>query len=234
MSVHGPVPGPEAASEETARIGRYGHDYSDSKAEQEEIVQSAHDRGDLQVIILRPTIVYGPQSHFVLQVMQQSRDGLVTVFDDGAGICNAIYIDDVCRAIDASLVSTEAIGQAMFINGDQNISWGEFIKAFALMIDPPPAIVNLSSAEALKYWAAHPSIQINTFLDRVMLKLKRLGAPQPLSAPWPPLGRVQRETFPVFFANDKAKQLLGWCPRVDFSSGVARTREWLTSEDYLA
>lgn len=234
MSVHGPVPGPEAAREETARIGRYDHDYSDSKAEQEEIVQAAHNRGDLQAVILRPTVVYGPQSHFVMQVVQQARNGSVTLFDDGVGICNAVYVDDVCNAIDASLVRTDAIGQAMFINGDQPVSWGEFIKAFASMVEPAPRLLNLSSAEALSYWAAHPPVQVNSLIGRVGLKLKRLTGWRPPVAPWPPLGRVQRETFPISFTNDKAKQLLDWVPKVDFPRGVALTRTWLDSAGYLA
>jgi nucleoside-diphosphate-sugar epimerase len=234
MSVHGPVPGPEAAREETARIERYDHEYSDSKAEQEEIVQAAHDRGDLQAVILRPTVVYGPHSHFVLQVLQQARNGSVTLFDDGVGICNAVYVDDVCNAIDASLVRTQAIGQAMFINGDRTVSWGEFIKAFASMVEPAPSFANLSSAEALSYWAAHRPVQVNSLIGRVGLKLKRLTGWQPPVAPWPPLGRVQRETFPISFTNDKAKHLLDWKPEVDFSRGVAMTRTWLNSAGYLA
>lgn len=234
MSVHGPTPGPEAAREATARIGRYDHDYSDSKAEQEEIVQAAHDRGDLHVVILRPTVVYGPGSHFVLQVVQQARNGSVTMFDNGAGICNAVYVDDVCDAIDASLVRDEALGEAMFINADRTVSWGEFINAFASMVEPVPGFVNLSSADALSYWAANPPVQINSVLDRVGLKLKRLTGWQPPTSPWPPASRVLRETFPISFTNDKAKQLLDWTPQVDFPRGVALTRTWLNSAGYLA
>jgi nucleoside-diphosphate-sugar epimerase len=234
MSVHGPVPGPEAAREETARIGRYNHDYSDSKAEQEEYVQAAHDRGDLQVVILRPTVVYGPNSHFVMQVVQQAREGLVTLFDNGAGICNAVYVDDVCNAIDAALVHSEALGQAMFINGDRTVSWGEFIMAFAGTVEPAPRFASLSSAEALRYWAAHPPVQVNGLVGRIGMKLRKMAGWQPPVAPWPPLGRVQRETFPIAFTNDKAKRLLGWTPEVDFPQGVAMTRRWLACAGHLA
>lgn len=234
MAVHGPAPGPEAAREDTARIGRYNHDYSDSKAEQEEIVQAAHARGDLKVVILRPTVVYGPASHFVLQIMREARTGAVTMFDQGSGICNPVYIDDVCDAINAALVSGDALGEAMFINGDHNVSWGEFIQTFAALRSPAPAMRSLPSAEALLYWAEHPPVQVISLMGRVALKIKRLAGWQPPVAPWPPLGRVQRETFPIAFTNDKAKQLLGWAPQVDFVQGVARTRAWLDTAGYLA
>jgi len=234
MSVHGPVPGPEAAREETARIGRYDHDYSDSKAEQEEIVQAAFDRGDLAGVILRPTVVYGPRGHFVLQVVEQALAGEVTLFDQGRGICNAVYVDDVCDAIDAALTRDEALGQAMFINADQAVSWGEFIRAFAGLVEPAPRYVDLASAEALRYWAEHPPLQVGGLLPRVANKLRRMAGWRPPVAPWPPLGRVMRETFPVAFANDRAKRLLGWAPRVDFAQGAALTAQWLRAEGPLA
>lgn len=234
MSVHGPVPGPEAAREETARIGRYDNDYCNSKAEQEEYVQAASDRGDLPVVILRPTVVYGPGAHFVQQVIEQARAGEVSLFDGGRGICNAVYVDDVCRAIDAALTHDEALGQAMFINADRTVSWGDFIQAFAAMVEPTPRLVDLSSAEASRYWAANPPVQVHGLLPRIANKLKRLGGWRPPVAPWPPLGRVERETFPIAFSNDKARRLLGWAPQVDFEQGVLLTREWLVATGSVA
>ncbi|KQY81390.1 NAD(P)-dependent oxidoreductase [Pelomonas sp. Root1444] len=234
MSVHGPAPGIEAAREETARIGRYGNEYSDSKAEQEEIVQAAIDRGDLRAVILRPTVVYGLGGHFELQVIQQARAGEVTMFDDGAGVCNVVYVDDVCDAIDAALVSQDALGQAMFINADRAVSWGEFIRRFAAMVEPPPRLKSLSSAEAKRYWAEHPPEPLGGLHKRLLRKLKRLGGWRPPVAPWPPEGRVLRETFPITFSNDKAKRLLGWAPRVDFEQGVMLTHEWLRAAGHLS
>lgn len=234
MSVHGPAPGPEAATEATATISRYGHEYSDIKAEIEQIVQAAHDRGDLQVVILRPTVVYGPRGHFVMQIIDEARTGKVTRFDGGNGICNAVYVDDVCDAIDAALVRPQAIGEAMFVNGDAPVTWGDFITAFATMVDPEPTWVDLSSEEALRWWSTHPAPRVNGFADRVRLKLKRLAGWRPPPAPWPPEGRVLRETFRVTFDNSKAKRLLGWSPQVDFQAGIALTRSWLMQEGLLS
>ncbi|MFL6710718.1 MAG: NAD-dependent epimerase/dehydratase family protein [Massilia sp.] len=234
MSVHGPVPGPEASREDTARIGRYDHDYSDSKAEQEEIVKAAHGRGDLEVVILRPTIVYGPGSHFVRQIIAQARDGKVSLFDRGQGICNAVFVDDLCTAIDKALISRDAVGEAMFINGNEELSWQQFIKEFACMVAPTPEFINLSSDEARRYWAAHPPAPAPSLGERIRMKLKRLGGWTPEVAPWPALGRVERETFPIFFTNDKAKRLLDWAPQTDFSKGKALTRQWLDQSGMLA
>jgi nucleoside-diphosphate-sugar epimerase len=234
MSVHGPAPGPEAAREETAVIGRHDHEYSDSKAEQEEIVQAAHDRGDLPVVILRPTVVYGLGGHFEQQVIAQARSGVVTLFDGGSGVCNAVFVDDVCDAIDAALQRPQALGQAMFINADRAITWGEFIRTFAAMVEPAPRFDDLDAAEALAWWRAHPPLVVKGLAGRVRLKLKRLAGWRPPVAPWPAEGRVLRETFPITFANEKAKRLLGWAPQVDFARGAELTRAWLQAHGRLA
>lgn len=233
MSVHGPEPDISAAREDTARIGRYGNDYSDSKAEQEEIVQAAIDRGDLAAVILRPTVVYGLGGHFEMQVISQAQAGEVLLFDEGRGVCNAVFVDDVCEAIEAALVRDEALGQAMFVNADQSVTWGEFIRSFAAMVEPAPRFVPVASADARRYWAEHPPEPIGGLATRVVRKLKRMAGWQPPKAPWPPLGRVQRETFPITFSNDKAKRLLGWSPQVDFEQGVALSRDWLQARGHL-
>ncbi|MGQ3050469.1 MAG: NAD-dependent epimerase/dehydratase family protein [Roseateles sp.] len=233
MSVHGPRPGAEAAREDTARIGRYGEGYSDSKAEQEEIVQAAINRGDLHAVILRPTVVYGLGGHFERQVIRQAQAGEVTLFDEGRGVCNVVFVDDVCDAIEAALVSDAALGQAMFINADRPVSWGEFIRGFASMVEPAPRFVSLSSADAEAYWAAHPPEPVGGLPTRLFRKLRRLAGWRSPVAPWPPLGRVQRETFPITFANEKAKRLLDWSPRVDFAQGLRLSRDWLCAEGVL-
>lgn len=235
MSVHGPVPGPEAAHEDTARIGRYDHDYSDSKAEQEEIVQAAADRGDLPVVILRPTVVYGPGGHFVRQIVEQARAGEVTLFDGGRGVCNAVHVDDVCAAIEQALVSEAALGQALFINADEALRWGEFIRAFAGLVTPAPRFVELSSAEALRYWAEHPPRPpASGLLPRVLRKIGSLARGPAPAAPFPPPGRVMRETFPIAFSNEKARRLLGWAPAVSFEAGVASCLPWLRAQGLVS
>src|SRR5207248_3873232 len=107
-------------------------------------VQAAVRTG-LPAVILRPTVVFGPYSPFVVQVISAARSGTVSLIDGGCGICNAVYIDDVCDALYAAIQTDAAIGEAMFINADHAISWKEFAVAFAKLIEPHPAIVDISS-----------------------------------------------------------------------------------------
>jgi nucleoside-diphosphate-sugar epimerase len=235
MSVHGPAPAAEAAREATAVIGRYDDAYCNAKAEEEEIVQRAMDRGTLPAVILRPTVVYGPDSPFVKQVVAEARTGTVTVFDDGSGLCNAVYVDDVCSAIHAALVQQPAMGHAMFINADRAVTWREFIMTFANLVQPAPHVKNLSSTEALAWWAANPRALASPsggLLGRVTRKVANMVS-APVNPPFPPPGRVMRETVRVEFVNEQAKRLLDWSPKVSFAAGASATQQWLQTTDLL-
>jgi nucleoside-diphosphate-sugar epimerase len=155
IAVHGPDPGPEAAHEETARIGRYpGYEYSNLKAGAEMVVQRAIGDG-LPAVILRPTIVYGPYGPFVTSIVDAARlRGVFTMLDEGRGICNAVYVDDVCDAILAAIHTTQGVGSAFFVTADNAVAWREFNLAFAQMVEPNPRIVSVGSEDVRQYWAS--------------------------------------------------------------------------------
>jgi len=155
IAVHGANPGPECAREETAPIRHYpGQEYSNMKAAAERAVQEAMVAG-LRAVILRPTIVYGPYGPFVTSIVDTARDQrTITLLDEGRGICNAVYVDDVCDAILAAIESEHALGHAFFVTADRAVTWREFNLAFAEMVVPPPRIVSVDSDEARRRWTS--------------------------------------------------------------------------------
>src|SRR5690606_29067558 len=113
MAVHGPSPAAPVLTEANAPIRRWGEAYSDAKAAAEAVVAAAGRRGSLETVILRPTIVYGPCSFFVTPIIHDARAEAISLIDGGRGICNAVYVDDVCEAIRAALDRDDAIGSAL-------------------------------------------------------------------------------------------------------------------------
>jgi nucleoside-diphosphate-sugar epimerase len=154
MAVHGPTPAPAVLTESTASIKRWGEGYSDAKAAAEAVVAKARKRGALETVILRPTIVYGPYSFFVTPIVQDARAGKISLVDGGRGICNAVYVDDVCEAIMAAIDRDEAVGAALLINGDDRLSWGDFITRFAGMVEGAKTLHDHSLDQIAAYWKA--------------------------------------------------------------------------------
>ena len=151
VAVHGPFPAGNASSEETALIERSsGDSYCDAKAAVELAVQRAALRRKLPAVIIRPTIVYGPYSPFVLQVVRSAQHGEVVLIDNGQHVCNAVYVDDVCDAIWSGLqVHDPTYGKAYFITANQAVSWADFNLTFARMVTPELMIHNSDSADVL-------------------------------------------------------------------------------------
>lgn len=170
MAVHGPNPDQRCAREATAVIGHYNERYSDAKARSERLAQQAMDRG-LAGVILRPTIVYGPHSPFVTRIVQDARRGSISLIDQGAGVCNAVYIDDVCDAVYAALHSDRGLGKAVFINADRAVSWRDFNLGFANMVTPAPAVTNFAASDVRAHWESQkPSLRSNAAaLKRLVL-----------------------------------------------------------------
>jgi nucleoside-diphosphate-sugar epimerase len=97
-----------------------------------------------------------------MQVIDSARRGEVSLINNGTGVCNTIYVDDVCDAIRAALTTEKALGQAFFITDDRAATWSEFILTFARMVEPPPSVRELTSQEILNHWAAQqPTLKSN-------------------------------------------------------------------------
>ena len=154
MAVHGPSPKLDVLTEATAPIQRWNEAYSDAKAASEAVVVAAGKLGALETVVLRPTIVYGPYSFFVTPIVQDARAGRISLIDGGRGICNAVYVDDVCEAIMAALERDDAVGAAFLINGDTRMTWGDFITTFAGMVEGEKTLHDYSLDEIARYWQA--------------------------------------------------------------------------------
>ncbi len=272
MAVYGPSPRTPLVTEDTTPIERWNEAYSDAKAAAEAVVRAAGKRGALSTVILRPTIVYGPFSFFVTPIVHDARQGKISLIDGGRGLCNAVYVDDVCESVVAAIHRDDAVGAIVQINGDTRITWRDFITTFADMVEGEKTVHDHSLDEISAHWRAQrptardsvtaalrlmgsPTFhaQLGTIppvgkvlrgakelLSRritperkMMLKRRLQGRSNPAAVPeirpvrMPSEGRVVREAYRAWVANDLAKARLGWAPAHSFELGAQRTRDWL-------
>jgi nucleoside-diphosphate-sugar epimerase len=153
-AVYGLKPPPNAATEE-ARPHRTGNDYSDHKLAAERIVQHFMSRG-LPAVVLRPCIVIGPYSHWSVGIVNQLRQGTYLLIDQGAGLCNTTYVDNLVDAMWLAVEKPQAVGQIFTITDGERVTWGELIRAHARMLGKEPRFENVSSAEVGRYYDSQP------------------------------------------------------------------------------
>jgi len=220
MAVHGPSPKLQVLSESTAPIKRWGEAYSDAKAAAEASVAAAGKRGALATVILRPTIVYGPYSFFVTPIAHDARAGKISLIDGGRGVCNAVYVDDVCEAIMAALDRDDAVGAAFLINGDDRITWRDFITTFAGMVEGEKAIHDHSLDEIAAYWQGKRPRTRDSFTAAM-----RLAASPAFHAQLgtiPPVGKLIRGTKELLARRITAEQKMVIKSRVQGRRAAAR------------
>lgn len=192
MAVHGPSPELPVLTERTAPIRRWGEAYSDAKAAGEAVVTAAGRRGILETVVLRPTIVYGPYSFFVTPIVHDARQGFISTVDGGRGICNAVYVDDVCEAIMAGLERDDAVGGAYLLNGDDQLTWGDFITSFAAMVEGEKTVHDHALEDIAAYWRGKRPRARDSLTSA--LRLAASPAFHAQLATIPPVGKLIRGT----------------------------------------
>lgn len=153
LSVYGLWPDDDL--DETAPRRYSGGGYADSKLDAEKIAQKyAKERG-LPLVILQPTIIYGPFGPFwTVDVLARLKRGPVMLINDGEGLCNVVYIDDVVSALLLAAVQREALGETFLISGEQPITWREFYEGYGRMLKTARTI-SVSPSEANQLFAQH-------------------------------------------------------------------------------
>jgi nucleoside-diphosphate-sugar epimerase/predicted dehydrogenase len=128
MYVFGFPAGP-AAVDESFPYRPYGGEYGESKARMEQwCLERAKSSGRTRIAILNPTCVFGPAggAYTTLPVTLASR-GQFCWIEDGRGICNYTYVDNVVAAMLKAATLEAAHGQRFIIN-DGHMPWREFLE----------------------------------------------------------------------------------------------------------
>jgi nucleoside-diphosphate-sugar epimerase len=107
------------------------HNYVQAKRAAESLVLDLHQQKSLPVVVLQPTIVYGPFCRpWTLRPINDLKTGLVPLVNGGNGYCNAVYIDDVVDAMILAATQPDVLGEIFLISGEKPISWKTFYSAF--------------------------------------------------------------------------------------------------------
>lgn len=114
---------------------RWGWDYSDMKLDAENETMLVHRQRGLPVTTLQVAGVYGPWGPvFTIAPLTQLQKGIVGLPNEGRGISNATYVDDVVQALCKACVTKEAIGETFIIKGPGRVTRREFYEHYQTML----------------------------------------------------------------------------------------------------
>jgi nucleoside-diphosphate-sugar epimerase len=109
--------------------------------------------------------------------------------NDGTGICNAVYIDDVVTALCLGATSERAAGERFLISGPEHPTWRAFYAAFERMLGVQ-RMVPMSEAEALALWQRSQrretllSLALQTVRQDAVLRQRMLATREGLVLRW--------------------------------------------------
>jgi nucleoside-diphosphate-sugar epimerase len=252
-SVHGQAPPP--GTDETSPLHtNHVFAYNNAKVRAERALVELRHHGSVELSILRPGIVYGPRSRWVSDIADQLLSESAYLINDGCGICNSIYVDNLIQAIRLALI-VPAADQNVFIVGDrERVTWLDFYQHLAaglgldlsrvVRLSPP----HFEHGFGEQFNGLRSSQPVQAFLPLVPSTLKEAvkGAikaitapprPSPWSLPVKPGPHVTEEFAALHQCSvqlpwSKAQTILGYQPTVSFAEAMQRSLGWLAFSGY--
>jgi nucleoside-diphosphate-sugar epimerase len=212
---------------------------------EQELRKLSQDQG-LDVVILQPTVVYGPQGRaWTDSPVRDLLVGSVVLPNNGNGLCNAVFIDDVCQAAIKALTAVVPPGERFLISGPAPVKWREFFGFYSSMIgggrlvldpaSPRPdvctprgavasmrnGLLGTLAAALLSRMSADTRSALNMIVRRLRASVSR-NVNRPLSR-----AQVALYSSSCNVRIEKARNLLGYSPEFDLKHGMLRTTSYV-------
>ncbi len=182
--------------------------YQITKMMAEEYVLARNAEG-FRTTAIRPCNVYGPGDFMsTYQMFDAIMDGIFGYIGSGASLTCPIYVDDLCAGVLAALDSAGAAGQAIILTDGQKVSWKDYVRVMFDAVGSKKRPVG--TPKSLAYAAA-------------WLMSTGARAVQRQTRPLLTLYPIEQASQDYHFSNEKARELLGFEPRVFHEEGLART-----------
>lgn len=252
-SVHGQAPAP-GTDERTPLHEHHSMAYNNAKVRAEATLRRLSATGSVEVVQLRPSVVYGPRSRWIADTARQLLDGTACLIRDGSALCNGIYVDNLVAAIERALQVPQAAGETFLVGDPAPMTWRAFTQqiadALGVSMETVGSIEPPTFPRSFKAKVADLTAQsaVQKILPLVPGKLKRLT--KLLLANWnePPAGNAWRLPSPTRFTTteeltllqqcqwqlpqQKAQAILGYYPPISSTEGMRRSLQWLKFAGY--
>jgi len=249
-SVHGLTPDP-STTEETPLSDQQLFAYNNAKVRAEKLWAKMRSAGKVEIVGLRPSIVFGPRSRWCSDLASEALKGTAYLLRDGKGICNTIYIDNLIQAIVLAAEAAQVDGHYFLVRDRETVTWIDFYKPIVEACGADiGAIHHVAPPEFRQSWKdrlridslrGSPLVRMaKPLAPRVAIRMTKAAMealPAPAEpSPWPsdrkPRPNITREMAALQQCDwqmpcAKAEKILGYQPLTTFTEGMARSIGWL-------
>ncbi len=203
----------EGGDESLAYPDHYSAPYPETKALAEREVLAANGE-NLRTCALRPHLIWGPGDNQLLPRLIEKNRGRGIRLPAPDKRIDAVYIENAAHAhllaLDALIEGTAAAGSAFFISNDEPMPIEDIMRQLLLAADQTPHIQSISPKLA---W------MLASTIESVWRWTKRRDEP--------PLSRfvVEHLATAHWYQINRAKEILGYQPRISMAQGFDRLRE---------
>jgi nucleoside-diphosphate-sugar epimerase len=213
VGVHGDISHPPAAEDAPLKPGDI---YQVTKLEGERIAREAAEDTEMEVVIVRPTGIYGPGDRRLLKLFRGVARGRFPILGSGKIFYHLTYIDDLVEGFRLCASVPAAAGRTYILAGAEVTTLNELLAIVAEEAHVKPPSMHLP---VWPVWVA------GALCEAVCVPL---GIEPPLYR-----RRVDFFTKSRAFDISRARAELGYAPKVGLHEGVARTLAWYRSNGWL-
>jgi len=213
VGVHGDVEHPPANEDAPLRPGDI---YQVAKLEGERIGREAAARTGIELVIARPSGIYGPADRRLLKLFRGVARRRFVILGDGRIFYHLTYIDDLVEGFRLCGEIAAAAGRTYILAGAEVPTLNDLTAMIAEDAGVPPPRLRLP---VWPFWIAS-------------------AACEALCAPFgiePPIYRRRVDFFTKSRAFDitRARQELGYAPQVGLPEGIHRTMTWYRNSGWM-
>jgi nucleoside-diphosphate-sugar epimerase len=212
VGVHGDIKDPPANEDAPLAPGDI---YQQTKLEGEELARAAGTRLGVEVVVVRPTGIYGPGDRRLLKLFRAVVKRWPTL-GSGEIYYHLTYIDDVVEGFRLCAEHPRAGGRTYILAGGEVTRLNELIALIAESAGVAPPRLHLP---VWPFWAA------GALCEAVCVPL---GISPPIYR-----RRVDFYTKSRAFDISRARAEIGYAPQVTVKDGIRRTLEWYRRHGWL-
>jgi len=254
-SVHGLAPEP-STTEETPLSDQQPLAYNNAKVRAERLWAKMRAAGEVEVVGLRPSIVFGPRSRWCSDLAVDALRGTAYLLREGKGICNTIYVDNLIQAIILAAEAAQVDGHYFLVRDRETVTWMDFYQPIIEACGARAADIHHATApEFRRTWKdrlkvdslrGSPLVKMaKPLAPRVAVRMTKAAVeamPVPVEpSPWPSDQKLRpnitREMATLQQCDwhmpcARAERMLGYHPQTSFTEGMERSIGWLKFAGY--